>query len=125
MDAEKQKGSVDPLTEAKDVGESCITSTFGRRTNQGQTQNTPLGPNNDRAGIPDGGWRAWLVVLGGFLNYCTTFGAFLHSEPFNIRPYPSKYRTMLSRLPNLIIHSRFAEFIRHIPDVLPGRLPQG
>ena len=24
--------------------------------------------------LPDGGWRAWLVVLGGFLNFVTAFG---------------------------------------------------
>lgn len=26
--------------------------------------------------IPDGGLRAWLVVLGAFLNFCTSFGKF-------------------------------------------------
>ena len=26
--------------------------------------------------VPDGGLRAWLVVLGGFLTYFATFGTF-------------------------------------------------
>jgi hypothetical protein len=28
--------------------------------------------------IPDGGLRAWLVVLGAFLNFCTSFGTLYH-----------------------------------------------
>lgn len=28
----------------------------------------------DDAGPPDGGFRAWLVVVGGFLAYFVTFG---------------------------------------------------
>jgi hypothetical protein len=33
--------------------------------------------------IPDGGLRAWLVVLGAFLNFCTSFGTF---TVFNTKP---------------------------------------
>ncbi|CAG9949688.1 unnamed protein product [Clonostachys rosea f. rosea IK726] len=31
-------------------------------------------PTDDYMGIPDGGSRAWVVVLAGFLNFCTGFG---------------------------------------------------
>lgn len=36
------------------------------------------GPNDDHQpshiGVPDGGWRAWLVVFGAFLNFTLAFG---------------------------------------------------
>lgn len=44
-----------------------------------------------RIGVPDGGRRAWLVVLGGFINFTASFGAFVpaaipNSTNFHTRP---------------------------------------
>lgn len=46
------------------------------------TSNTPDRPKEDDepvvedVTIPDGGLRAWFVVLGGFLNFITAFGMY-------------------------------------------------
>lgn len=46
------------------------------------TSNTPDQPKEEKerivaeVRIPDGGLRAWSVVLGGFLNFITAFGTY-------------------------------------------------
>lgn len=36
--------------------------------------NAAEGQNEKSSGAPDGGFKAWAVVVGGLINYCATFG---------------------------------------------------
>jgi hypothetical protein len=59
---------------------------------------------------PDGGLKAWSVVVGGFLNYFATFGMPLtFAETFDYRKNINTQVTL-----------RLTQFIRHISNVLSG-----
>ena len=85
--------SLERLAEASIASPSPI-STHEREPTHGTTQTTPqdaqrvsdsstlvqdpsiveFGDDAESLLLPDGGWRAWLVVMGGFLDFVTAFG---------------------------------------------------
>lgn len=76
--------------------------------------------------VPDGGLRAWLVVLGGFLDFAIAFGKTPFSTPIEMR---LKARLELIRLSvaqalsTLLVHSKLvmkASGLGSLPRPSPG-----
>lgn len=44
------------------------------------SEETKVAEDAFAAGIPDGGFRAWLVVVGGFLDFAIAFGEILSTS---------------------------------------------
>jgi len=67
--------------------------------------------SSDWGGIdpaPDGGIKAWSVVVGGFLTYFSTFGRFPHPSTLSQADLVIRTNKMF----------RLAQLIRHVSDVL-------
>lgn len=51
------------------------------------SEETKVAEDDFAAGIPDGGFRAWLVVVGGFLDFAIAFGKLWSISCFSFLSY--------------------------------------
>jgi hypothetical protein len=56
------------------IGPALVNVEMTQDTTGLTLQTLEMGFGTDRQAIPNGGLRAWLVVLGGFLNFAAAFG---------------------------------------------------
>ncbi|KND86652.1 Tubulin gamma chain [Tolypocladium ophioglossoides CBS 100239] len=80
-----------------DTGPGSLTSSNsstvgapGRSVSSQGSNEQKEGSDVDRIGVPNGGLRAWLVVLGGFLNFMNAFGLLNSFGTFQAR-YEGKW----------------------------------